>query len=59
MKGQGSAHLFVYYQKPYRVTETGEIDEYKGGREEFYITDGKCSNFITRLISLGALIFKF
>ena len=42
MKGTGPAHLFVYYQRPYKVTDQGEIEEYRGGREEFYVTDGKC-----------------
>ena len=42
MKGTGPAHLFIYYQRPYKITDSGEIDEYRGGREEFFVTDGKC-----------------
>ena len=41
MKGTGPAHLFIYYQRPYKVTDQGEIEEYRGGREEFFVTDCK------------------
>ena len=41
MSGQGPAHLFVYYQKPYRINEQGE-DEDLRQPIEFVVTDGKC-----------------
>ena len=41
MKGTGPNHLFIYYQKPYKMTDQGEIDEVRGSREEFFVTDGK------------------
>ena len=41
MKGTGPAHLFIYYQKPYKVTDQGEVEEVRGSREEFFVTDGK------------------
>lgn len=41
MDGSGPAHLFVYYQKPYKVTDQGEIEEILGSREEFFVSDGK------------------
>jgi hypothetical protein len=41
MNGQGPAHLFVYYQKAYKINENGEVEESKTGREEFHFTDGK------------------
>jgi hypothetical protein len=40
-KGQGSAHIFIYYQKPYRLTDSGETVEVAGAREDFFITDGR------------------
>jgi len=40
-KGTGSAHLFIYYQKPYRLTESGETVEVAGARDDFFITDGE------------------
>jgi hypothetical protein len=39
MAGQGPAHLFVYYQKPYRMNEQGEIEELRQPHE-FVVTDG-------------------
>ena len=39
--GQGAAHLFVYYQKPYRVTEQGDIEVSERQPHEFIVTDGK------------------
>jgi hypothetical protein len=40
MKGLGQAHIFVYYQAPYRINEeTGEIRE-TSSQKEFVITDG-------------------
>ena len=41
MAGQGPAHLFVYYQKPYRMSEQGEVEELRQPAE-FTVTDGKC-----------------
>ena len=41
MKGTGPAHLFIYFQKPYKITDQGEIDEIRGSREEFLVSDGK------------------
>ena len=40
MAGTGPAHLFVYYQKPYRMNEQGEIEELRQPAE-FVVTDGK------------------
>jgi dynein heavy chain len=40
-KGAGPAHIFVYYQTPYRIVEeTGEIRE-TSSTKEFVITDGE------------------
>lgn len=40
-KGAGSAHVFVYYQAPYRINEeTGEIRE-TTSQKEFVVTDGE------------------
>jgi dynein heavy chain len=41
MKGTGPAHLFIYYQKPYKVTDQGEVEEVRGSREEFLFSDGE------------------
>jgi hypothetical protein len=43
-KGTGPARVFVYYQTAYKITEAGEIVDYPG-REEFYVTDGRCNPF--------------
>jgi hypothetical protein len=40
MNGQGPAHLFVYYQKPYKMNEQGDIDELRQP-PEFIVTHGK------------------
>lgn len=40
MKGEGPAHLFVYYQKPYKLNEQGEVEELRQPAE-FLVTDGK------------------
>jgi len=40
-KGQGSAHIFIYYQKPYKINDQGETIEQPGSREDFFITDGE------------------
>lgn len=39
-KGVGSAHIFIYYQKPYKLNDQGECVEPQNSREEFFITDG-------------------
>jgi hypothetical protein len=40
-KGTGPAHIFVYYQCPYRINEeTGELRE-TSSTKEFVITDGE------------------
>ncbi len=41
MSGQGPAHLFIYYQKQYKITEQGELEENRGGNKEWIVTDGK------------------
>jgi hypothetical protein len=42
MQGKGSAHIFVYYQKPGRfIQETGEWEENKNGNKEFIVNEGK------------------
>lgn len=40
-KGTGPAHLFIFYQKPNKKNESGDLVEVPGSREEFTITDGK------------------
>ena len=50
MAGTGPAHLFVYYQKPYRMNEQGEIEELRQPAE-FIVTDGK---FKFLFVSVGA-----
>ena len=40
MSGQGPAHLFIYYQKPYKINEQGEVEELRQP-VEFVVTDGK------------------
>jgi len=40
MKGAGSSRIFVYYQTPYKVSESGEITD-TGGHPEFSVTDGE------------------
>ena len=52
MAGQGPAHLFIYYQKPYKLNEQGEVEELRQPAE-FIVTDGK-SNF-----QLGAVRKNF
>ena len=42
MAGQGPMHIFVYYQKPYKITAHGEIEELRQG-PELIATDGKCA----------------
>lgn len=39
-KGHGPARIFVYYQTPYKITESGEIVD-TGGHKEFQVTDGE------------------
>jgi hypothetical protein len=39
MAGQGPAHLFIYYQKPYKLNEQGEVEELRQPAE-FIVTDG-------------------
>ena len=48
MAGTGPAHLFVYYQKPYKVNEQGEIEELRQA-VDWFVTDGKspCPDFRT------------
>jgi hypothetical protein len=42
MQGKGSAHIFVYYQKPGRfIQETGDWEEQKNGNREFIVNEGK------------------
>ena len=38
--GEGASHVFVYYQKPYRIDdETGEVRDLSS-QQEFVVTDG-------------------
>ena len=46
-KGTGPAHLFIFYQKPYKKNESGDLVEVPGSREEFTITDGKRNSNLT------------
>ena len=39
-KGNGPARIFVYYQTPYKITESGELVD-TGGHKEFQVTDGE------------------
>lgn len=41
IKGDGPPRLFFYYQPPYKVVESGEIQFQSGVRPELVITDGK------------------
>ena len=41
MAGTASAQIFIYYQKPYKITESGEIEDDKNSGKQFYVTDGK------------------
>lgn len=42
LKGTGPAHIFFYYQKPYKLNEqTGEIVEIAGSSDQFFVTDGE------------------
>lgn len=42
MQGKGSAHIFVYYQKPGRfMAETGEWEEAKNAQKEFVVSEGE------------------
>jgi hypothetical protein len=42
IKGTGPAHIFIYYQKPYKTNEqTGETTEIPGSTDQFFVTDGK------------------
>ena len=41
MAGQGPAHLFVYYQKPYKINDQGEVQEERAPAD-FVVTYGKC-----------------
>jgi hypothetical protein len=38
--GTGSPRIFVYYQHPYKINDSGEVKEY-GTHKEFYVTDGE------------------
>jgi len=39
-KGAGPSRIFIYYQTPYKITESGEIFDYAGPKE-FFVTDGE------------------
>ena len=57
MAGTGPAHLFVYYQKPYRMNEQGEIEELRQPAE-FIVTDGKFK-FLFECVGAKSLIILF
>ena len=58
MAGQGSPQLFVYYQPPQRVTDSGEVQTLNA-HDEFFVTDGKCPNSQSNKIkTLIAVRFK-
>lgn len=41
MNGKGSAHMFVYHQKPGRlVPDSGEWEENKNSQKEFIVSEG-------------------
>ena len=47
MAGKGSAHIFVYYQKPGKfIPETGDQEQNKNAKEEFFVTEGKFYYFV-------------
>lgn len=47
MQGKGSAHIFVYYQKPGRyMPETGEWEETKNAQKEFVVSEGMFKSYI-------------
>jgi hypothetical protein len=57
MQGKGSAHIFVYYQKPGRfMAETGEWEEAKNAQKEFVVSEGTCLN---RLFNLKCPLYSF
>jgi len=42
IKGTGPAHIFIYFQKPYKTNElTGETSEIQGSTDQFFVTDGE------------------
>lgn len=42
MQGKGSAHMFIYYQKPGKFNqEAGEWEEAKSAQKEFQVSEGK------------------
>jgi hypothetical protein len=40
ISGVGPLRLFVYYQQPYKINESGEINWYNGPKE-FFVSDGE------------------
>lgn len=40
-KGIGTAHIYIYYQKPFKTNDYGELIEQSQSREDFYLTDGE------------------
>lgn len=40
MKGNGTNRIFVYYQIPYKIVDSGEIHDV-GSHQEFFVTDGE------------------
>jgi hypothetical protein len=40
-KGIGPSRIFVYYQTPYKISESGEIIDSHGQHKEFIVSDGE------------------
>jgi hypothetical protein len=54
MSGQGSPHLFIYYQKQYKINEQGDIeDNYRNSHNEFVVSDGKFAARATNRFNLN------
>jgi hypothetical protein len=58
MAGQGPAHIFVYYQKPYKLNEQGEVEELRQPAE-FQVTDGKSKAHFLQLSGTFVLAATF
>jgi hypothetical protein len=60
IKGTGPAHIFIYFQKPYKTNEqTGETTEIPGSTDQFFVTDGKFNlkpylNMTAKLLTIFA-----
>ena len=58
MSGQGPATLFVYYQKPYRMNDQGEVEEQRQPHE-FFVTHGKYFSDLTTNFAILVVARQF